>query len=104
MYFILLRKYICQRIVDRCLYCTKNSITGSNRGVFINIVFYRQTQSSSLIRKGIAANFFKATFSSRSKAVPAASSYSVQETNKIGSAETKPVTRNRPRTGNYVNV
>ncbi|CAH0713541.1 unnamed protein product, partial [Brenthis ino] len=57
----------------------------------------QQTQSSSIIRKGLAANFFKATFSSRSKAVPAASSYTVQETNKIGSAETKPVTRNRPR-------
>ncbi|CAG4932060.1 unnamed protein product [Colias eurytheme] len=49
-------------------------------------------------RRGLAANFFKATFSSRSKAVPAASSYSVEETSKIGSAETKPVTRNRPRT------
>ncbi|XP_047538490.1 uncharacterized protein LOC125072051 isoform X2 [Vanessa atalanta] len=58
----------------------------------------QQPQSSSFIRKGIAANFFKTTFSSRSKAVPTATSFSVQETNKIGSAETKPVTRNRPRT------
>ncbi|CAH2093554.1 unnamed protein product [Euphydryas editha] len=58
----------------------------------------QQPQSSSFIRKGVAANFFKATFSSRSKAVPtAAVSNPIQETNKIGSAETKPVTRNRPR-------
>ncbi|VVC97789.1 unnamed protein product [Leptidea sinapis] len=35
---------------------------------------------------------------SRSKAVPASSLYAVEATNKIGSAETKPVTRNRPRT------
>ncbi|XP_060806707.1 uncharacterized protein LOC106129960 isoform X4 [Amyelois transitella] len=49
--------------------------------------------------KGFSANFFKATFSSRSKAVPTASSVDyVEETTKIGSAETKPITRNRPRT------
>ncbi|XP_050668373.1 uncharacterized protein LOC126967751 isoform X2 [Leptidea sinapis] len=54
--------------------------------------------SSTASRKGLSANFFKATFSSRSKAVPASSLYAVEATNKIGSAETKPVTRNRPRT------
>ncbi|XP_072934224.1 uncharacterized protein spdi [Epargyreus clarus] len=58
----------------------------------------QQPQTSSTLRKGLSANFFKATFSSRSKAVPALSSYKVEETTKIGSAETKPVTRNRPRT------
>ncbi|XP_045770638.1 uncharacterized protein LOC123871105 isoform X2 [Maniola jurtina] len=55
-------------------------------------------KSASVVRRGVAANFFKTTFSSRSKAVPAAASCSEQETTKIGSAETKPVTRNRPRT------
>ncbi|XP_039752107.1 uncharacterized protein LOC120628005 isoform X2 [Pararge aegeria] len=59
----------------------------------------QKPQSSSAVRRGFAANFFKTTFSSRSKAVLiAGNSYSVQETTKIGSAETKPVTRNRPRT------
>ncbi|XP_052739261.1 extracellular matrix-binding protein ebh isoform X3 [Bicyclus anynana] len=55
-------------------------------------------QSSSVTRRGLTANFFKTTFSSRSKAVPAAAPCTVKETTKIGSAETKPVTRNRPRT------
>ncbi|CAH2052827.1 unnamed protein product, partial [Iphiclides podalirius] len=50
------------------------------------------------VRKRLSANFFKATFSSRSKAVSTAvSSRSVEDTTKIGSAETKPVTRTRPR-------
>ncbi|CAG5046919.1 unnamed protein product [Parnassius apollo] len=50
------------------------------------------------VRKRLSANFFKATFSSRNKAVSTAvSSRSVEETTKIGSAETKPITRNRPR-------
>ncbi|XP_038216857.1 cytospin-A-like isoform X2 [Zerene cesonia] len=63
-----------------------------------NNIKLQQPQIPQATRRGLAANFFKATFSSRSKAVPAASSYSVEETSKIGSAETKPVTRNRPRT------
>ncbi|XP_041971756.1 uncharacterized protein LOC121727815 isoform X4 [Aricia agestis] len=50
---------------------------------------------SSPSKRSIAANFFKATFSSRSKAVPTTTG---EEATKIGSAETKPVTRNRPRT------
>ncbi|CAH0685979.1 unnamed protein product [Chilo suppressalis] len=55
--------------------------------------------SQQLRSRAFSANFFKATFSSRSKAVPSASStYEVVETTKIGSAETKPITRNRPRT------
>ncbi|CAK1541804.1 unnamed protein product [Leptosia nina] len=82
-----------------------NDVTGDVRGieevmqqrapVVPNSIKLQQSQSS---RKGLAANFFKATFSSRSKAQPAASSYTVEEPSKIGSAETKPVTRNRPRT------
>ncbi|KAM3964041.1 LOW QUALITY PROTEIN: uncharacterized protein ACR2FA_002088 [Aphomia sociella] len=48
-------------------------------------------------RRGFSANFFKATFSSRSKAVLTASP-EVELTAKIGSAETKPITRNRPKT------
>ncbi|XP_063368736.1 uncharacterized protein LOC134657113 [Cydia amplana] len=57
------------------------------------------TASSQVTRKGFSANFFRTTFSSRVKAVPtAASSSTVAETTKIGSAETKPITRNRPRT------
>ncbi|CAH4033734.1 unnamed protein product [Pieris brassicae] len=63
-----------------------------------NNIKFQQPQIPQATRRGLAANFFKATFSSRSKAVPAASSYTVEETSKIGSAETKPVTRNRPRT------
>ncbi|XP_063541442.1 uncharacterized protein LOC134750227 [Cydia strobilella] len=55
------------------------------------------TASSELTRKGFSANFFRTTFSSRVKAVPTAAS-TVAETTKIGSAETKPITRNRPRT------
>ncbi|XP_063628430.1 uncharacterized protein LOC134799922 [Cydia splendana] len=56
------------------------------------------TASSQVTRKGFSANFFRTTFSSRVKAVPTASSTTLQETIKIGSAETKPITRNRPRT------
>ncbi|XP_047998906.1 uncharacterized protein LOC125236257 isoform X2 [Leguminivora glycinivorella] len=57
------------------------------------------TASAQVTRKGFSANFFRTTFSSRVKAVPtAASSNTVAETTKIGSAETKPITRNRPRT------
>ncbi|CAG9791183.1 unnamed protein product [Diatraea saccharalis] len=65
-----------------------------------NIKLQHPHSASSQIRtKAFSANFFKATFSSRSKAVPAVSStYEVVETTKIGSAETKPITRNRPRT------
>ncbi|XP_050552909.1 cytospin-A isoform X8 [Spodoptera frugiperda] len=48
--------------------------------------------------KNFTANFFKTTFSYRSKAVTPSSSNTVEKTIKIGSAETKPVTRNRPRT------
>ncbi|CAH1641057.1 unnamed protein product [Spodoptera littoralis] len=48
--------------------------------------------------KNFTANFFKTTFSYRSKAVAPSSSSTVEKTIKIGSAETKPVTRNRPRT------
>uniref|UniRef100_A0A2A4JQJ7 Calponin-homology (CH) domain-containing protein n=1 Tax=Heliothis virescens TaxID=7102 RepID=A0A2A4JQJ7_HELVI len=57
------------------------------------------TTSSQILRgKNFTANFFKTTFSYRSKAVTPASSSTVEKTIKIGSAETKPVTRNRPRT------
>ncbi|KAJ8711180.1 hypothetical protein PYW07_008422 [Mythimna separata] len=57
------------------------------------------TTSSQVLRsKNFTANFFKTTFSYRSKAVTPASSSTVDKTIKIGSAETKPVTRNRPRT------
>ncbi|XP_013146582.1 PREDICTED: uncharacterized protein LOC106109567 [Papilio polytes] len=53
------------------------------------------------VRRRLSANFFKATFSSRSKAVTAlrapCASRSVEDTTKIGNAEAKPVTRNRPR-------
>ncbi|XP_061722702.1 uncharacterized protein LOC133529098 [Cydia pomonella] len=57
------------------------------------------TANSQVTRKGFSANFFRTTFSSRVKAVPtAASSTTVSDTTKIGSAETKPITRNRPRT------
>ncbi|XP_052752052.1 golgin subfamily B member 1 isoform X3 [Galleria mellonella] len=65
-----------------------------------NNIKLQQPQSSSkslAARRGFASNFFKATFSSRSKAVQAASP-EVETTAKIGSAETKPVTRNRPKT------
>ncbi|KAL4713634.1 hypothetical protein ACJJTC_002981 [Scirpophaga incertulas] len=49
--------------------------------------------------KAFSGNFFKTTFSSRSKAVPSTTTtVEVVETTKIGSAETKPITRNRPRT------
>ncbi|XP_075983762.1 uncharacterized protein LOC142981622 isoform X2 [Anticarsia gemmatalis] len=48
--------------------------------------------------KNFTANFFKTTFSYRSKAVTPASSHTVEKSIKIGSAETKPITRNRPRT------
>ncbi|XP_032527990.2 cytospin-A-like isoform X3 [Danaus plexippus] len=59
----------------------------------------KERQHTSEIRKAFGANFFKTTFSSRSKAISSStSSKSVSETTKIGSAETKPVTRNRPRT------
>ncbi|XP_068623919.1 cytospin-A-like isoform X2 [Battus philenor] len=47
-------------------------------------------------RARASASFFKATFSSRSKAVPADSRF-VKDTTKIGSAETKPITWNRLR-------
>ncbi|XP_073948075.1 sperm antigen with calponin homology and coiled-coil domains split discs isoform X6 [Choristoneura fumiferana] len=67
----------------------------SNSGIH----YPQRSSSAAVTRKGFSANFFKTTFSSRVKAVPTAgSSYSVEETTKIGSAETKPVTRNRPRT------
>ncbi|XP_059048224.1 uncharacterized protein LOC131843569 [Achroia grisella] len=57
-----------------------------------------QTSSKSLAaRRGFSSNLFKATFSSRSKAVLTAPP-EVEATAKIGSAETKPVTRNRPKT------
>nr|XP_049699391.1 titin homolog isoform X2 [Helicoverpa armigera]XP_049699392.1 titin homolog isoform X2 [Helicoverpa armigera]XP_049699393.1 titin homolog isoform X2 [Helicoverpa armigera] len=57
------------------------------------------TASSQILRsKNFTANFFKTTFSYRSKAVTPTSSSTVEKTIKIGSAETKPVTRNRPRT------
>ncbi|XP_053617605.1 cytospin-A isoform X6 [Plodia interpunctella] len=59
----------------------------------------QQPSTPTVRNKGFSANFFKATFSSRSKAVPTASSIDyVEESIKIGSAETKPITRNRPRT------
>ncbi|CAG9559011.1 unnamed protein product [Danaus chrysippus] len=75
----------------------------------------KERQQTSGNCKSFGANFFKATFSSRNKAVShSTSSKSVSETTKIGGAETKPVTRNRPRTGcysdnkmcnvNYVNI
>ncbi|KAJ0173257.1 hypothetical protein K1T71_011433 [Dendrolimus kikuchii] len=65
-----------------------------------NIKLQQPTNRTQVKTRSFSANFFKATFSSRSKAVPSAlrSTLSVEETNKIGSAETKPVTRNRPRT------
>ncbi|XP_028160017.1 uncharacterized protein LOC114352576, partial [Ostrinia furnacalis] len=69
-------------------------------GVPSSLKLHQPQSSGAQVRtKGFSANFFKATFSSRSKAVPAASStHFVSETTKIGSAETKPITRNRPRT------
>ncbi|XP_028043186.1 uncharacterized protein LOC114252761 [Bombyx mandarina] len=67
-----------------------------------NVKLHNQPSSSlspDARSKRFSANFFKATFSSRSKAVqPATSTQSIDETSKIGSAETKPITRNRPRT------
>ncbi|XP_049879034.1 uncharacterized protein LOC126375973 isoform X3 [Pectinophora gossypiella] len=64
-----------------------------------NIKLQQPTVTGSQLRtRALSANFFKATFSSRIKAVPAASSYSVESITKIGNAETKPITRNRPRT------
>nr|XP_034827866.1 uncharacterized protein LOC117985286 [Maniola hyperantus] len=67
-------------------------------GVPSNIKLQNPKSASVVRRRAAAANFFRTTFSSRSKAVPTAASCSEQETTKIGSAETKPVTRNRPRT------
>lgn len=58
-----------------------------------------QESAFSRVKSGLASSFFKTTFSSRSKAVTTAcSTTSEDENSKIGSAETKPVTRNRPRT------
>lgn len=48
--------------------------------------------------RNFTANFFKTTFSYRNKAVTPASSTTFEKAIKIGSAETKPITRNRPRT------
>ncbi|CAH2229471.1 jg20852 [Pararge aegeria aegeria] len=79
--------------------CTMKINVISTAGAHFEKFCTKKPQSSSAVRRGFAANFFKTTFSSRSKAVLiAGNSYSVQETTKIGSAETKPVTRNRPRT------
>ncbi|CAH0595213.1 unnamed protein product [Chrysodeixis includens] len=69
-------------------------------GVPNNLKLHIPQQTSSQVSrsKNFTANFFKTTFSYRSKALTPTSTQTVDKTIKIGSAETKPVTRNRPRT------
>ncbi|CAB3220173.1 unnamed protein product [Arctia plantaginis] len=69
-------------------------------GVPSNLKLQQPHNSASQVSRSnnFTANFFKTTFSYRSKAVTPTSSYTVEKSIKIGSAETKPVTRNRPRT------
>ncbi|KAJ2940295.1 hypothetical protein O0L34_g11869 [Tuta absoluta] len=58
----------------------------------------QQSSANQVKTSALSANFFKTTFSSRNKAVPATSSFTVESVTKIGNSETKPVTRNRPKT------